>query len=423
MAVVLLSLGVVVLFRFSDTQVSDPREGPLASWSVTMPIGVGDKPVAAIGETVVVPGENTIVGMTGAAGRAVWRRNVGEDYSYSIADGLVVIQTSKSGPLEVLDPATGAAKWRIGKSDETLVTEDSVYTRDCAGNDGSCAITRRDVDDGTVRWRIRADYGFGDADEFVGARPPTAPSVGRYIAVASSDGATRVLDVRTGRLANGRLHKAHGWYDFVTGRTLVTTDHDPPDGDENCTVTITAVDAVTGRRRWAGTAFSGQDEAGECTQDLAPHTTGMIMIGAGSQIAACTSHGAPQVIDLATGRTVWTARAPGVPIDGDGRSILVRQSADHGGLSLLDFHTGRTRWSAPDPGLSGTSASWKTAITGRLVAVTGATGDRLHVLVYRADTGQRLGRFPGWIAGLGDDWAAVIHSATADKITFDFIRF
>ncbi|MFB9835327.1 outer membrane protein assembly factor BamB family protein [Actinoallomurus acaciae] len=422
MTIVLLSLGVVVLFRFSDTPASDPREGPPARWSVTMPIGVGDKPVAAVGEVIVVPGENTIVGMTRAAGRPVWRRNVGEDYSYSIAAGLVVIKASKSGPLEVLDPATGATKWRIEKSDDTLVTADSVYTRDCAGDHGNCSVARRDVDDGTVRWRTRADYAFGDADEFIGTRPPAAPPVDRYLAVTASDGATRALDVRTGRLTDGRI-RAHGWHGFVAGRTLVTTDNDPPDGDDMCTVTITTVDAVTGGRRWAGAAFSGQDEAGECAKDLAPRTTGMNMIGAGSRFAASTSHGTPQMIDLATGRTVWAAHASGAPVDGDGRSILVRRFTDRGGLALLDFGTGHTRWSAPDPGLSGTSASWRTVVTDRLVAVTGATGDRPHVLIYDADSGQRLGRFPGWIAGLGDDWAAVVHSGTADEITFDFIRF
>lgn len=170
----------------------------------------------------------------------------------------------------------------------------------------------------------------------------------------------------------------------------------------------------------------GSDRAQRsCQKRLVPDSTGLTLIGTGSRIAASTADGAPQVFDLASGRTVWRGDASGVPIDGDGRSLLVRRQADSGPLSLLDFTTGRTLWTAPDPGLSGQSASWASAVTGRLVAVSGADGDRPHVLVYRADTGQRLGRFPGWLEGLGDDWVAIGHSAhrpTAGRLTLDFIR-
>ena len=75
-----------------------------------MPIGVGDKPVAVVGDVVVVPGERTVVGMTRTAGRPVWRRDVGEGYSYSVAAGLVVIQASENGPLEVLEHSGTADK-------------------------------------------------------------------------------------------------------------------------------------------------------------------------------------------------------------------------------------------------------------------------------------------------------------------------
>jgi hypothetical protein len=60
------------------------------------------------------------------------------------------------------------------------------------------------------------------------------------------------------------------------------------------------------------------------------------------------------VLDLATGAIAWTADGPGVPIDVDGTSLLVRRHTDTGDLALLDFTTGRQRWTAPDAGLPGT---------------------------------------------------------------------
>jgi len=138
-----------------------------------------------------------------------------------------------------------------------------------------------------------------------------------------------------------------------------------------------------------------------------------------------TEDGHPQVFDLATGRTVWRGDAKGVPIDGDGRTLLIRDHTDEESLSLLDFATGRLLWTAPDPGLKGTSASRRIAITGRLIAVSGAVGTRPHVLVYRVEDGRKLGLFPGWLHGLGEDWAAIGHSPyrpTVNDLQFDFIR-
>ncbi|GAA0285716.1 hypothetical protein GCM10009527_097120 [Actinomadura nitritigenes] len=40
----------------------------------------------------------------------------------------------------------------------------------------------------------------------------------------------------------------------------------------------------------------------------------------------------------------------------------------------------------------------------------------------RRVTGRRLGRFTGWLQGLGDDWAAIGHDAKANTLTYDFVR-
>ncbi len=118
----------------------------------------------------------------------------------------------------------------------------------------------------------------------------------------------------------------------------------------------------------------------------------------------------PDTRELRAGRTVWKGAAVGVPIDGDNQSVLVRGNAEAGELALLDLSTGVTRWTAPDPLLSGASASWRSAVTEGLVAVSAAEDDRPIVLVYEARTGRQLGRYPGWLAGAGADWVAVSHT-------------
>ena len=415
----------------SCTQAATPaepsREGPSASWSLS--VASGSRSVAVVGEVAVVADELALLGVSRSDGKELWRRQLPEDYSYTIASELVVIQKTKEGPLEVVDPATGATQWRATRPARFVVTQEAVYSH-CDSDRGThlkgCSITSRDVRNGRVRWSTHGRT-FDVSNDLIGARPPYAPGTGPYVAagIGDPDQPWAALDVQTGQALHGRTQLPGGWYHLAVGRTLIATDHDPPSGDQRCTVSIVAINADTGSTKWSRSLFSGRRKDGECEKALAPLNTGMILIGAGSRIAASTEQGKPQVFDLATGRILWQSSTAGVPIDGDGRTILVRRYADDGELTLLDCASGRARWSAPDPGLSGQSASWESAVTSRLVAISGASGDRPHVVVYRVDNGQRVGRFPGWLVGLGEDWVAIGHSGrspTVGKLTLDFIR-
>jgi hypothetical protein len=203
----------------------------------------------------------------------------------------------------------------------------------------------------------------------------------------------------------------------------VATDNDPPPSERRCTVAVTSV-AVDGTNQRTTTAFSGRQADNSCERALADTDNGQSALGSGTRIAVSSADGRPQVLDLATGAIAWTAAAPGVPIDGDGNSLLVRRHADTGDLALLDFADGRQRWTAPDAGLPGTSASWNSAVTGGLVAVTGAADDHPFVNVYDADSGRLRGRFPSWLAGAGDTWVAVTHgNGTADQLAVEFWTF
>jgi outer membrane protein assembly factor BamB len=409
------------------TPQDPPREGPSAKWSLSVP--TGSNTIAMAGAVAVIKNDRSLLGVDPATGRELWRLPAGEKDTVDLVKDLVVLRDraesdTKTIPFSVIDSATGRTLWRDDPTDGLQVTQDAIFSTDCERRDG-CVTTRRDPRSGRIRWSVPSGIPWFP-DTAIGVRRPLAPATAAYtVAEADDDGPLRgARETRTGRSVRGHL-VGRGWYSLAVGRTLVSTDHDPPSGDDRCTVGVTAADAESGRTKWTREVFSGRLADGSCEKRLVPDSTGLTLIGTGSRIAASTSHGTPQVFDLTSGRTVWRSDTWGVPIDGDGRTLLVREQADSGRLSLLDFATGRTVWTAPDPGLSGQSASWESAVTGRLVAVSGATGDRPHVLVYRADTGQRLGRFPGWLEGLGDDWVAIGHSAdqpTVGKLTFDFIR-
>ncbi|MFI9639132.1 PQQ-binding-like beta-propeller repeat protein [Micromonospora sp. NPDC051925] len=418
--------------RVEETQESlrgratspDP-EGPLPAWSVS--VRRLDQELGETGQVIVVPDERELRAVDRATGQDRWRHPFTTGYRYVIAGGSIVASDNDDGGMEVLDTATGATRWRAAQSQDVVVHEQVVYARECAGTGSSatCVIIGRDVQSGRQLWKLPADRFARVSDVTIGGRTPYAPPTGRYVTVrlgtAARSAAYTPVAPTTGRAGAGRLPN-RAWYGFVAGDLMVGTDNDPPRGDQRCTVSIATVNAATGVKGWSGVVFSGRKEDGECAKRLADDRSGLTLIGTGTRLVAVTADGRPQLVDLRTGRTVWTGVATGVPIDGDDRSVLVRSNADAGGLALLDLATGAPRWTAPDPALSGASASWRSTVTEGLVAVSAAEDDRPFVLVYEARTGRQLGRYPGWLAGAGKDWVAVSHSG-ADGLAVDLHTF
>lgn len=402
----------------------DPREGPAPAWSFVGPTGLATTAMA--GRVLVIKNDEAVLGVDPASGRRLWSVPSSPRLGIRIVRDLVVQvarEQSDVREVTVLDSSTGRVLWRKAGIAYARITQDAIFAGACAGK--ACAVTRYDPRSGAPKWTRPGDAWLSEDD--IGARRPDVPPTGRLIAASmepTGNPSFGARDAASGTPLPGRV-SARSWTELAVGGSLVAIQNDPPEGDNRCTVTVTSADAASGAKRWQRQIFGGRAADGSCVKRLVPDSTGLTLIGAGTRIAASTDNGFPQVFDLATGRTVWRAADQAVPIDGDGRTLLVRTQADRGALSLLDFATGRRLWTAPDPGLEGTSASWKTSVTSRLVAITGATGDRPRVLVYRADTGQRLGMFPGWLQGLGDDWVAVGHSPKepqANKLQYDFIR-
>jgi outer membrane protein assembly factor BamB len=412
----------------SGAPSGDPdRQGPAPLWS--RKVATGEHWVGAFDNVVVLTDKGSIFGVERSSGKQLWQHT--QRSGLHVADNLIVL-TQSAGPVEVINPATGAMVWRTDVPDKNIqVYQRAIYTDDCGGRadagPGACRITAYDVRDGRVRWTAPAAVD-GVGWHRIGPHRPVAPDSGPYLVagVGASGKRYGAIDEKTGQALPGRS-PGGGWTIFAIGTLLVTTDHDPPAGDQRCTVSMTAIDARTGAAAWSGAVFSGRKNDHSCAKSLAGRNVEDI-IGAGSRIAAVAETGLPQVFDLATGRPVWVSQTAGVPLDADGASLLVRRHADTGELALLDFATGKVRWSAPDPGLAGSSASWRTAVTSGLVVVSCGYGKgQACVLVYDAVSGKQLGRFPGWLAGAGADWVAISHSDresfSIDSLNLDFVTF
>jgi hypothetical protein len=414
----------------SGSPTGDPdRQGPAPRWSRT--VATGSHWVGAFDDVAVLTDEGSIVGVGSRSGDELWKHDLPSGVRLHVVDKLIVLAKAP-GTVEVINPATGATVWKKDVPDKTVqVYKRAVYTDNCenrgANAPGACRITAHDVTDGRVLWTAPAAIS-GVGWNRIGPHHPYAPDAGAYLVAGNGAAGKRygAIDEKTGQPLPGHTTGA-GWAIFAVGPLLVTTDHDPPPGDSNCTVTMAAVDARTGAAAWSGKVFSGRQKDNTCAKSLAGENVQDI-VGAQTRIAAVTATGRPQVFDLATGRTVWAGDKAGVPLDTDGTSLLVRQSADTGELAVLDFETGKPRWTAPDPGLEGNSASWDTTVTSGLVAVSCGFGrGQACVVVYDAATGKQLGRFPGWLAGAGTGWVAISHhdreSRSADTLKLDFIVF
>ena len=427
---------LAVLAACSDAtprpDVADPvgptTPGVRLAWTKT--VATGTRPFAVVGETVLLADGAALLGLRRSDGGELWRLPFADGDRFTVAGAYGVVERGRtasfvaseptdSRSLEVFDAATGSPRWRADGPVRAVVRTDAVYLTRRADRSADRVTTAHEVADGRTRWTAP---GVGIANDSIGARLPYAPPAPRYLAATVSGGAVAAVDARSGAVQRGQL-SSHDWYALVADQTLVVTDNDPPPSEPRCTVAVTSV-AVDGTNQRSTTAFSGRQADNSCERALADTGNGQAALGSGTRIAVSSADGHPQALDLATGTIAWTADAPGVPIDGDGDALLVRRHADTGDLALLDFASGRQRWTAPDAGLPGTSASWNSAVTRGLVAVTGAAGDHPFVNVYDADTGRLRGRFPSWLAGAGDDWVAVTHGTdAAHQLILEFWTF
>ncbi|MGI5175402.1 PQQ-binding-like beta-propeller repeat protein [Dactylosporangium sp. CA-152071] len=419
------TIGIILAAVAACGQGQTPDPGPRPLWTAQVETGAQD--VAVVGNVAVVIGERTVLGLDKDTGRQVWRRSLGEQTGAVVAGDRVVIQGDPAEALThrvfVLDAATGTPVWGTPPSLwRSVVYADAVYSGDCPAGGVVCTLVALGMRDGRELWRLPKVTGNVGADT-IGRRGPFAPQAGpRLLLTGAPQGGLTLLDPATGVASAASVPRERGWFALAAGDLIVTTDHDPPGGDRNCTVAVTSYSGDTGKKTTSGAVYSGRERGGECQRTFGDRHAGAVLIGAGTRIAAATADDAVQVYDLATGRTVWRSDERGVPLESDGTTLLVRDTADEGGFRLLDFQTGAVRWKAPDSGLSGLSASWDCALTAGLVAVQGAVGEKPFVRVYAARSGEDRGRFGSWLAGLGDDWVATTRGSGPNRLALEMFR-
>jgi outer membrane protein assembly factor BamB len=409
-AVVVISLASLAAVALSVRSADDPAapdgDGGTIAWTIDTKNGTRDAWVVA-GTAVVLDGES-LLGLNAADGARRWQLPyAAEDTTLTVAGGMAVVQSGRNGPVDVVDPSTGRVAWSAKDPALLVARDDALYLDSCPDRREPadvCVTARHRVTDGTTLWSVKnPDYSL--QSDVIGGRRPLAPAPTAYLPVATGSGGA-LLDTATGRLLPGRV-ETRSWYLVAAGDIVVATDHDPPRGDDDCTVAVTAVGGRTGKPAWSGAVYSGRRADDACHKRLSEGWSGTVMLGTGTNVASVTRSGRTTLTDFTTGKTRWTADEPGVPIAGDDRHLLVRDNAETGPVALLDMTDGRRLWTAPDPGLPGTSASWESAVSGDLVAVMGATGERPYVLIFDARTGQQLARRGGWLTALGDGWAMV----------------
>ncbi|MFI5845654.1 PQQ-binding-like beta-propeller repeat protein [Catenuloplanes sp. NPDC051500] len=401
-------------------------DGGTIAWTVDTKNGSRDAWV--FGDTAVVLDGASMLGLRAGDGGRVWQLPYpAEDTALTVAGGLAVVQTGENGPVDVIDPATGRVAWSVREPVRMVARDDALYLDTCPDRRNpapACTVTKHRVTDGAALWSV-TDPAFVVGDAVIGARRPLAPPASAFLPVTGAAGGGALLDTATGALLPGRIAPG-GWHLFAAGGTLVSTDHDAPPGDRDCTIAVGAVDARTGAPAWNGPIYSGRDAARECRRTFPTVYSGSSeLFGAGTDVAAVTRSGRTTLIDVTTGTQRWTAEEPGFPIAGDGAALLVRENAETGPIALLDLADGHRVWAAPDTGLPTSSASWEAVVAGGLVAVLGATDDRPYVLVYDARTGQRLARRGGWLTAAGDGWVMVSSGAGADpgRLTLHLLTF
>lgn len=435
--------GVPGLHSHRPTASSRPdrRSGPAAAWTTRLEDPTPGE-IGMAGQTLMIPSNGVVRGFDSRTGRQLWHRGIAKDNTIppsvvEIANAAVVVQPTANGAMEVLDPAAGTTRWRLPAAPELTVYQNTIYDDECAGS--ACALVARRIADGAVLWKTATGTGavpdkLQVDDNAVGLHIPYAPPDAPFLVANGGDiGHTVVLlDARNGHVVASNL-PWYGWFALPTPHGAVITDNDPPESDSRCTVTLDAINTGTGTTTTLPPVFSSRNhdgpDAGKCDNWFTTAVEPVQIPGDGTRLVAVTDTGLPELDDLTTGRTVWTAAQPAAPVDNDSHTVLVRRSTTTGPLTALDVGTGKARWSAPDPGIPSTDEYWfRTAVTSTLVAVTAqpahdqAVDDHV-VLVYDAATGRRLARLPGDLLAAGDTWVAVDTTDAHDNEVVAFVPF
>jgi hypothetical protein len=306
--------------------------------------------IAATPGGYVLAGRREISGL-GTDGQQRWHQTYGDDVSVNVAGATMIVswknQQREEWPgsliVKAFDTTSGTALWSDDQPSFVSVLATAVYTSVCHGGQnnriGDCHLSARDPRTGNTRWTI-ATYASSSVDTEQAnpldmdsiAAPPTPP----YLVIESfptgyASKTFTTVDPASGRNL-GTSIKAMGV--TQTSDFLVQWAEDGNRTETGCTTTFAVWDPRGAGANWRKTFTNAAGTDGKCRSIHFQVTD--------DALALADNSGRTSLLDLATGKTAWTAGEPGPPVLIT-HDYLVISNAD-GGVTSYDRAKGSTRW-------------------------------------------------------------------------------
>lgn len=379
-------------------------------WTVTVPDEDDLKGVGVTGEHVVAWLGDRVVGMS-KSGQQIWEftfpdEGPGGHREPTVSNGVVFAAYKHPDDdrwpqpkiVVALDAGTGKELWRDERSSFWTAFDDVIYLSECRGGQdgelGECQLRARDVRTGGIRWSVptHASASVLNSDDG-GTKGMQARQVPPYLVVESFPTGYESRIVRTRDPASGRQLGA-GFDGHNSSRALAGVLLEVDDSDDNpadgCTATVRAYAVTGGALRWERTFPTEKSRDRRYCADPAN------LVGIDGTVGIRDSSGRPQVLNAASGETIWTAPETGsVTLAGAG--LLVATEPGAGGTHTLvryDLPGGTQRWRTP-------ASSNVRGAPGAGALLRDSTEER--TVRYDLDSGTATA-YPGQYSAGGEGW-------------------
>lgn len=322
------------------------RTGSIAEPPAKWVKRVGGQPTAAVvaGSAVIVTMRGTIEGRSLTNGEVLWSREA--DWAAVAGDenAAVAVVGRRGFGLEVVDPATGAAKWKDGSAVGAWTYRDMVLTLSCGGL-SDCTLKARDPGTGAMRWKgVLPGVGrvhAGANSPLLGSRTlantyhqavEASPHPVPALLGIPVDGRVTVLDTADGARLREQKPSSTSRVVVLGDRVIVSTAV-PRNG--NCRYTLEARDPSSGATVWKKDGIDLRTSSGAgCEQRRDPP-------GGGSVLAATRGDNRDVFLSVDDGHEIWVGAEGETAIATDGRYGVVR-SADRKTIKVIDLGSGAT---------------------------------------------------------------------------------
>ncbi|MGH8791641.1 MAG: PQQ-binding-like beta-propeller repeat protein [Stackebrandtia sp.] len=336
-----------------------------------------------------------------AAGELAWDREFPDDiYGVLVFDDQIVVyhpdpDDERESPDKFLfgfDVTDGAQLWKEKVTTVEAAFEGAVYTNTCAREDDEyvdCELSTRDPATGEARWTVPSPYDDGVV-EAVASYGATASPHPPYT-LSTSGERVIAMDPDTGEPSGPAVAVRDDFF---------ASDHgvlDVSEPDDSCAASLRSFDPETGDKQWEQTIGLPTYADGSC--DLLWN-----WLSDGDVLPAMDADGRPQLLDLASGKTLWTAEETGTMLAWDGDRVFVRngEDGDSGDVSMYSVSDDEKVWTVPDPqvGLN----EMRVRPDAGSVAFDHWPTYAGEIEVFDVATGEPVFAPPGAYCGEGDGW-------------------